>query len=120
MFGGGNDNDACCNKWLEINHPDVCNRLFDGSKDENEGASENDSEQQSELSSKSDANISRKFRMPPLHQLQKLSEFLKLPPPPSQVCKPKTLLRERVLTSEENLKALEDRERDRKKVLKMT
>ena len=56
--------------------------------------------------------------MPLLHQLEKylgkLSEFLKLPPPPSQVCKPKTLPRGRVLTSEENLRALEEKEQKKK------
>ena len=114
------DNDARYNKWLETNHPDVCKRLFDGSEDESEGASENDSEQQSELSSKSDANAdpSVKVQNAPSSSAPeipgKLSEFLKLPPPPSQVCKPKTLPRGRVLTSEENLRALEEKERKKK------
>ena len=65
------DNDARYNKWLEINHPDVCKRLFDVSEDES--ASENDSEQQSELSPKSDANTdpSVKVQNAPFHQLEK-------------------------------------------------
>ena len=136
------DNDARYNKWLEINHPDVCKRLFDVSEDES--ASENDSEQQSELSPKSDANTDPSVKVQNASSSSareipgKLSEFLKLPPPPSQVCKPKTLPRGRVLTSEENLRALEekelkkkeeieakeqqhlDRERDRKRLLKMS
>ena len=116
MEGYDLDNDTRYNKRLEINHPDVCKRLFDGSEDESEGASENDSEQQSEFSSKSDANAdpSVKVQNTPSSSAPeipgKLGEFLKLPPPPSQVCKPKTLPRGRVLTSEENLRALEEKE----------
>ena len=77
--------------------------------------------EQSELSPKSDTNTD-----PSVKKVQnaasssareipgKLSEFLKLPPPPSQVCKPKTLPRGRVLTSEENLRALEEKEQKKK------
>lgn len=45
----------------------------------------------------------------------KLSEFLMLPPSISQVTKPKT----RVLTSAENLKALEEKERQKEEEIKL-
>lgn len=44
----------------------------------------------------------------------KLSGFLQLPPPPSQVSKPKTMPKARVLTSIENLRALEEKEQQKK------
>lgn len=118
------DNDPRYNKWLEINHPDVCKRLFDGSEDESMGSSEDDCEQQTKLSATSDANGDPSVEVqnaPPSSVPEvpgKLSEFLKLPPPPSQVSKPKTLPRGRVLTSEENLRALEEKEQRKKEEAK--
>ena len=91
-------------------------RLFGGCEDENEGVSDDDSEQQRKLSTVSNANgdpsievendtLSSTPKVP-----GKLGEFLKLPPPPSQVSELKALPRGRVLTSEENVRALEENE----------
>ena len=111
--------DTRYNKWLEINHKDVQKRLFndidspgvqdldldlglDTTIDDSSSLSlEEEVKAYTENIPSSSQCSDQGSPLVPVEVVPStLKEFLKLPPPPSQVCKPKTLPKARVLTSE--------------------